>query len=433
MTELSAEQAHTIALEAFVFGYPLVLMDVSCSAFVNGQRGTFAAGPANELMHLRTFPPASFKGVVSPNADTLYSIAWLDLSDGPVVLSVPDSAGRYYLMPMLSAWTDVFASPGTRTTGNGAGSFAVVGPGWDGELPAGVPEIRSPTSMVWLIGRTQTNGVDDYEAVHRFQDGCSLEPLSGGGTEPSPPDPSVDSTSPPPEQVAAMDAATFFTRLAALMVDNPPAAADAAALDRFAAIGLTPGSFTPDPSIADALDEGVKAALPALAGALDQAAPPVNGWSVSLDIGAYGTDYGKRAAVALFGLGANLPEDAVYPHTRVDGEGRPLDGANRYVLHFERGQTPPAAAFWSLTMYDEHQYFVENPIDRYAIGDRDELVYGEDGSLDLWLQHDSPGADREANWLPAPAGAFNVILRIYRPKPEVVDGSWSVSAIRRLD
>ena len=437
MTDITSDEAQAIAAEAFVFGYPLVLIAVSRDVFLNSPPTSMGSGRLNEFSHLRAFPDASFTAVVSPNADTLYSTAMLDIAGEPVVLEVSESEGRYYLLPMLSAWTDVFASPGTRTTGNGAGTFAVVGPGWEGDLPAGVEEIRSPTALVWVIGRTQTNGKDDYENVHRFQDSLSLRPLSALAGDSTPPetvvDPDVDVATPPPAQVAAMDAATFFGRLAALMVDNPPGADDAPALERFAAIGVAPGSFEPNPDLASALDEGVKAALAGIEAAIRHMGEPVNGWSMTTHgLGAFGTDYGTRAAVAMFGLGANLAEDAVYPHTAVDGEGRTLDGANRYTLRFEPGATPPANAFWSLTMYNERQYFVDNPIDRYAIGDRDPLVFRADGSLELLLQHESPGPEQEANWLPAPAGAFTLILRIYWPRDELLDGGWVPPPIVRV-
>jgi hypothetical protein len=432
---LTAEEARALAAEAFVFGYPLVVMDVTFAVSVNST-GLMGAAP-NELLHVRAFPDPSFTDVVSPNADTLYSAASLDLSAEPVVLTVPESEGRYYLMPLLSGWTDVFASPGTRTTGAGAGSFAVAGPRWQGELPEGVEEIRSPTAMAWLIGRTQTNGKADYDSVHAFQDRLSLVPLSQWGRGPAPArerriDPAVDTSTPPPAQVAAMDAAAFFGRLAALMVDNPPAEADAPALERFARIGLSPGSFEPDPGLGGALDEGVKAGLAGLEAAVANPPGTTSGWTIHSGLGSYGTDYGKRAVVALFGLGANLDADAIYPHTAVDGDGAPLDGATRYRLRFAPGQTPPAQAFWSLTMYDERHYFVPNPIERYAIGDRDQLAYNDDGSLDLWFQHESPGAERDSNWLPAPPGPFNLILRIYWPKQEVMAAGWAPPPVEKV-
>ncbi len=435
MAAMTQVDARALAAEAFVFGYPMVLMDVSRSVFTNAPPGSFSSGPVNELVHARAFPDASFTAVVSPNADTLYSVGWLDVKNDPIVLSVPDSEGRYYLVEMLSAWTDVFASPGTRTTGNEAGAFAIVGPEWAGSLPAGVEEIRSPTSLVWLIGRAQTNGATDYPNVHRFQDGLALTPLTGWGwapeAHPEPArDPSVDVETPPPAQVAEMDAATFFGRLARLMVDNPPAPGDAPAIERFAAIGLASGRFEPDPSLTGALDEGVQAGMAEIrAGAAMKAEP--SGWVISHGVGSYGTDYGKRAVVALIGLGANLDEDAIYPHTDVDATGEPLTGANRYVLHFDAGRLPPVGAFWSLTMYDDRHYFADNALNRYAIGDRDGLAMNPDGSLDLWIQHERPEPAGVPDWLPAPEGLFNLILRLYWPKPEVLDGQWTPPAVMK--
>lgn len=435
MAQLTPEEATDIAAGAFLFGYPLVLMDVTRAVALN-KDGPSGRASLNTLSHLRSFPDASFREVVSPNADTLYSIAWLDLTSEPIVLGLPESGGRYHLMPLLSAWTDVFASPGTRTTGDRGGAFAIAGPRWRGELPAGVREIRSPTAMAWLIGRTQTNGSADYESVRRFQDALSLVPLSSWGKEyvpppPPAPDPRVDLVTPPPEQVRAMDPDAYFTRLAELMVENPPARADRAALERFAAIGLSPGSFEPDPALASAIADGARAGMSSLVDASARAGAQ-RGWTLHTGLGSYGVDYAKRAFVAMFGLGANLDEDAVYPHTSVDADGEPLSGEHSYALVFERGRTPPAQAFWSLTMYDEQQYFVENRLDRYAIGDRDPLRFGADGSLEIRLQHESPGAGREANWLPAPAGRFNLILRIYWPEQSVLDARWAPPPVERL-
>jgi hypothetical protein len=408
------EKTADLAAEAFVYGYPLVLMD-----------RTLSGAEQNQLQHLRAFPDASFRDVVSPNADTLYSIASIDLSAGPVILRLPPSEGRYHVMQLLSAWTDVFAAPGSRTTGDDGGAFAIVGPRHDGPIPEGTTELRSPTILAWLIGRTQTNGASDYENVHRFQDGISLE-------GPAVPARASGGAAPPPAQVAAMDGATFLSRLAALLVDNPPAPDDAPLLERLATIGLRPGRFTPEPGAAAALDEGVRSALERVRAAGARLGDPVDGWMTSRGTGVYGTDYLRRAAVALFGLGANLSEDALYPHTETDATGAPLHGANRYRLRFARGQTPPARAFWSLTLYDEHHYFADNPIDRYAIGDRDALAYSEDGSLELWLQHDRPEGERAANWLPAPDGPFSLMLRIYWPEQDAVDGTWTPPPVEKV-
>ena len=437
------DRAFKVGVEAYIYGYPLVLMDVTKRVMTNVPSPRLIAAPVNQFAHVPSFPDPAVKVVVSPNADTPYSVAWLDLSKEPVVLHVPDTNGRYYLMPMLDAWTNVFASPGKRTTGTGEGNFAVVGPGWQGKLPGGVKEIKAPTSMVWIIGRTQTNGKDDYGAVHAIQKQYTLTPLSSFGKPYTPPaglpiDPQVDMRTPPVKQVAAMDVATFFGTMRSLMALNPPTPADLPAFKRFEAIGFVPGKYfdigTLDPATRKGLERALKACqekIKSLASGVSSANE--NGWQVQrTGMGSYGTNYQKRAYVALVGLGANLPQDAIYPMTKVDSEGKPLSGANRYVIHFDKGQTPPVNAFWSVTMYDTQRFFVPNSIDRYAIGDRDRLTYNEDGSLDLSLQHDSPGPDKEHNWLPAPEGEFILIMRLYWPKDSMLDGSWKIPGVRRV-
>jgi hypothetical protein len=435
---LTEEDAVRLGTEAYVYGFPLVLMDVTRQVQTTNTKPADGKGP-NRFMHSRKFPDHTFTAVVSPNADTLYSNAWLDLTKEPVVLSVPAMGKRYYLMQLLDAWTNTFACPGTRTTGSGKGDFAVVGPDWKGKLPEGVREIRSPTNMVWLIGRTQTNGPDDYKAVHAIQEHYRLTPLSAWNKKYTPPDvpiqAGVDAKTPPSRQVAAMDAATFFARLNALMKDNPPAAADAPVLARLAAVGVAPGKpfdlTALDPAVAAGLRRGPGVARERLTAAAKMVqGKGANGWDVARNFGTYGTKYPARAVVALFALGANLPEDALYPRTRTDADGKVLTGANRYVIHFPKGQLPPVNAFWSVTLYNSKQAFVENPIGRFAIGDRDRLKFDEDGSLTLYVQHESPGADKLSNWLPAPGDEFNLIMRLYWPKPEALDGTWKPPAVR---
>jgi hypothetical protein len=376
------------------------------------------------------------------NIDTLYSWAWLDLSTEPIVLSVPDTHGRYYMMPMLDAWTNVFASPGTRTTGNKAGNFAVTGPGWKGTLPEGVKEIKSPTNITWIIGRTQTNGPDDYPAVNALQAQYKLTPLSRFGKTYTPPpgviNPAIDMKVGPGDQVAKMDSTTFFKTLARLMASNPPPAADAPILAMLAKIGVVPGrDFDPsklDPAVAKELEKSVPLAVEKLQAAGRKWGKPVNGWNVPpMNVGAFGTDYGFRAVVAFIGLGANLPADAVYPFAFVDGDDKPLNGANRYVVHFDKGQTPPANAFWSLTMYDAQGFPVENPINRYTISSWMPLKSNADGSLDMYIQKDSPGADTKSNWLPAPASEFTITMRVYWPKPAMLDGTWKPPPVKKVD
>ncbi|MFO1407922.1 MAG: DUF1254 domain-containing protein [Steroidobacteraceae bacterium] len=431
-------------IEAVVYGYPLVIMDVTKKKTTNFAAPAAFGAPVNQFCNVRAFPDASFKDVVRANVDTLYSSVFLDLAAEPIVLSVPDTHGRYYLMPMMDAWTNVFASPGKRTTGTKAGHFAITGPGWKGTLPSGVTEVKSPTNMVWIIGRTQTNGPQDYAAVHAIQDGYRLVPLSKFGrpytAPPGKVDPAVDMKTPPVEQVAKMTSAQFFDRFAHLLKDNPPPASEAPILAKLAKIGIVPGQpFDPsklDPAVAKGLSQALPAALAKLNEASAKTGAPVNGWRVPpMVLGQYGSQYGVRAAVAMFGLGANVPADAVYPSVYVDADGQPLDGAHRYVIHFDKGQVPPVEAFWSVTMYDPHSFFVANSINRYAVSSWMPLVKNADGSIDLYVRHDSPGKDKEANWLPAPAsGAFNMTMRMYWPSekaPSIIDGSWKPPGVKK--
>jgi len=431
-------------VQAVVYGLPLVIMDITMKKSINVARpvGTFA--PANQFAHLREFPNAAFKDVVRANVDTLYSSAFLDLAKEPIVLSVPDTHGRYYLLPMLDMWTNIFASPGKRTTGTKPGNFAITGPGWTGTLPAGMQELKSPTNGVWILGRTQTNGPKDYPAVHAIQDGYKLVPLSAFGKPYTPPQgtvyPNVDMKAAPVDTLQKMTSADFFDALAQLLKSNPPPASDAPILAKLATIGVVPGEkFDPsklDPAVARGLDKSLTVALDKLQEAAKNSGAPVNGWRIPPSIlGKFGTEYGIRGIVALVGLGANLPEDAVYPTTYVDAEGKALNGANRYTLHFDKGLTPPVNAFWSVTMYDAQSFFVDNAIDRYAIGSWMPLKRNSDGSIDLYLQQDSPGNDKAANWLPAPAGDFNLTLRMYWPNdknPSIIDGSWEPPAVTRV-
>jgi hypothetical protein len=383
------------------------------------------------------------------NVDTLYSSAFLDLSKEPLVLSVPDTHGRYYLLPLMDAWTNVLATPGTRTRGNAAGNFLVVGPAWTGTPPAGMEVLKSTTNMVWLLGRTQTNGPEDYAAVHAVQDGYKLTPLSRFGQPYTPVKPAVDSNydvkTPPVEKLKAMSAAQFFDSLGMLLKANPPAAADAPIIAELRRLGIVPGHrFDPshlDPAVAKGLLGSVQLALQKLQAAVAQmgstdSSHSENGWHIPpMSVGNFGTNYQLRAIITLIAFGANLPADAVYPTTFVDGDGKQLNGSNRYTLHFEKGETPPVNAFWSVTLYGPDSFFVVNSINRQAISSWMPLKHGSNGSLDIYIQKDSPGKERQSNWLPAPDGDFNLTLRMYWPKdkqPSILNGSWTPPAVRQV-
>ena len=442
VTRETAEEAAADAMEAYIYGYPLVTMEMTRRVMTNVAAPTGKLAPMGRFAHLRSYPSPTDKEVTAPNADTLYSLAWLDLAAEPYVLSVPDSAGRYYLMPLLSGWTDVFEVPGKRTTGTGPQTYLITGPGWKGTVPGGTVELASPTNMVWIVGRTYCTGTpEDYQAVHRFQDQIALVPLSAYGKPYTPPpgkvDPTVDMKTPVRDQVNRMSATAYFKLLAALMKDNPPSEEDASVVAAMAKIGIVAGQDFDikklEPAAAAAVEGTPQAAWKRIMAEAQHMGTTVNGWHFSLETGLYGTDYLQRAVVAAIGLGANRPEDAIYPYTQVDGEGKRLSGGNKYVLRFPRGELPPVNGFWSLTMYDPSFFFVPNPIDRFSISPRTSPRANADGSVDIYIQNESPGKDKESNWLPAPRGEFTLMLRMYWPQEPVLDESWYPPAVLKAE
>jgi hypothetical protein len=432
---LAPSAIQTLAEEAYSYFYSLVTMDVTRLQLTNpAQRGQTGRGAANTLVHIRAFPDAGFRSVVAPNFDTLYSSAWLDLADGPALLSVPDSGGRYYLLPMLDMWTDAFAVPGQRTTGTDAARYLIVPPGWQGETPPGTQLIQAPTPVLWMIGRTQTDGPADYASVHAFQDGISLtrpdgSPLSTTSRQSVAPA-SVDPMVEPLETVNGLSAVEFFGYAARLIAEHPTHATDFSILARIQALGIAAGKdfdvYGWDTEQLAALEAGAADALDGQREVVAKLAQVVNGWGMNIHtMGVYGNYYLKRAAVALVGLGANPAEDAVYPLLLADGNGDHVVGERDYVQHFGADQLPPVHAFWSTTMYDKHSFQAANALNRFALGDRDPLTYNDDGSLDIYYGPTDPGGDRTANWLPAPPGPLRIIMRLYSPRSRVLDGRWA--------
>ena len=322
---ITEEQAHAIGVAAYLYFYPLVTMDLTRRQSTNVEPGKeLGKGPINTFTNVPVYPPANFKGVVRPNFDTLYSIAWLDLTNEPVVVSVPDTAGRYYLLPMLDMWTDVFASPGWRTTGTQAGNFVVVPPGWRGDLNLvnDAQRIAAPTPYVWIIGRTKTDGPADYDAVHKIQAGFRVTPLSQWGKPAAPVqvkiDPSIHMKTPPKTQVDTMPADKFFAYAAELIKLQPPHITDQPIIALMRRIDIEPGKSFDfarlDPVVRRALEGAPQDAQKLMAWKIPTLATVVNGWSMNINtMGVYGNYYLKRAIVAQLGLGANLPEDAIYP------------------------------------------------------------------------------------------------------------------------
>ena len=438
---VTPDEAKAIAEEAYIYGYPLVTMEYTRRVLTNVAEPVGTKAPMGQLIRLREYPNAKFRDVTAPNADTLYTTAFIDVTKEPYVLSLPDADGRYYLFPMLDGWTNVFQVPGKRTTGTGPQKYAITGPNWQGTLPAGVTEYKSPTGIVWVLGRIYCTGTpEDYAAVHKMQDEISIVPLSAYGKEYAAPagkvDPQIDMKTPVRDQVNSLSTAAYFQLLADLMKDNPPAAADAPVIANMAKLGIAPGNkFN-----FEALDAGVQAALKdvpqqafgKIMEHFKSAGEDENGWVFTTKTGEYGTEYLQRALVTAIGLGANRPHDAVYPTSEVDAAGQPYSGANKYVMHFPKGQLPPVDGFWSLTMYNGAYFFVDNPLNRYTLSARNDLKANPDGSVDLYLQHENPGPDKESNWLPAPADKFILMLRLYWPKetsPSLLNGTWKIPAV----
>jgi hypothetical protein len=427
------------ASDAYVYGYPLVTMEMTRRVITNVAQVQGTRGPMGEIIKLRAYPDASFRDITAPNADTLYTTAFFDVGDEPWVLSAPDMKGRYFLLPFLDGWTNVFAVPGSRTTGTQAQTFVITGPGWSGAVPEGLTQLKSPTAIVWLLGRIYCTGTpEDYAEVHALQDAFKLQPLSTWGKTYVPPtgkvDPAIDMKTAVRDQVNRLSTSEFFTLLADLMKRNPPEAADAPGLERFKAIGLIPGrSFN-----GKALDSRWDRRLPELS--YDRimlharSLKRENGWIFTTKTGLYGTDYLQRAFITGVGLGANRPQDAVYPMSQRASLLEAYEGGNKYTLRFEKGQLPPVKGFWSLTMYDDQMFFVANPINRYSMSLRTNPKLEPNGSLVIYIQHESPGSDKEANWLPSPKGKFQLMLRLYWPdenEPSILDGSWVIPKVEK--
>jgi len=430
-----------LGAEAYLYGYPLVIMETT------RLQSAKYIGPENQLRMVRQFPNAQFKEVVRPNVDTLYTTAFISMKEGPWAFEMPANNKRYELMPFMDAWTNVFASPGTRTSGNQGGTYLLAGPEWNGQVPKGMTLLKSPTDMVWLIGRTQTNGTADFATVHELQNRLRLSKW------PQPPDSlsaSTDSkrdaqpswqvsTEPsltPVAQMKALNTTEFFNRLMKLMVSNPPSPEDAPLLARLAQLEIKPGQAVHlSGSNALSFSLGRWIANQRVMKALNTKAQD-GSWSYPpLNLGRYGTDYNTRAAVAMVGLGANLPEDAMYPNTALDHQGQALNGKHRYRLHFAANALPPVKAFWSITAYGADEFLIDNPMQRFAIGDRDPLVFNADGSLDLWVQATPPSQkEAAANWLPVQMGApFLLNARLYWPEDKALNGQWKMPAVERLN
>ncbi len=442
-------EAREIAIDAYMYAYPMVTMEVTRRVMTNVEKAEGSKAPMGQFARLRTYPAVDDHSVTAPNADTLYTLTWLDVSKEPWILSIPDMKDRFYLFPMLDMWTNVFEDPGKRTTGTKAQKYAITGPGWSGTLPAGVTEYKSPTGMVWVLGRIYASGTpEDYKAVHALQDQVTAVPLSAYGKPYTPPagkvDAAIDMKKEPRDQVNAMDGASYFKLFAELLKTNPPSAEDAPMVAKLAKIGIVPGqdfdAAKLDPAAAKGIAAAPKPAQDKISSWLKEAvvagdAKLENGWLYFSKVGTYGTSYRQRAMITWYGLGANRMQDAVYPTSEGPELIKKYSGAHKYVWHVPKGQMPPVDGFWSLTMYDKNYFFVPNSINRYTVSSRTKFKPNADGSVDVYVQRESPGKDKEANWLPAPEGDFVLMMRLYGPKekaPSILDGTWKPPEVKQV-
>lgn len=439
-----AQDALDSATDVYLYGYPLVTFDMVRAQNTNVAVSGPENAPMGQMIKMRSYPAVDNHCCAAPNADTLYTMAWFDVSSEPWIVSMPDMGDRYYILPFIDGWSEVISVASQPLNGGAAQSYAITGPNWSGTLPDNIIEVKSPTAMVWLLGRIYSTGTDDdYKQVHDLQDAFDLRPLSALGQDWTPPtasvDPAIDMKTSVRAQVNGMDAEAYFNRLAQLMETNPPAPQDTDIVDKMNALGIVAGAaYKRSPDLTDEQLATVPKQAQMRAGLRLKKTPTQNGWLFFTDgVGNWGTDYELRAMANLLGPGWNRPSDAIYPISQMDAQGKPYDGANHdYVIRLDADKMPPAKAFWSLTIYDADMFFVPNPVDRYAVGSHTPLTQNPDGSIDILVQATSPGADKETNWLPAPKGPFQLVLRLYDPEtdaPSILNGSWTPPAVQVVE
>ncbi|RVJ84185.1 DUF1254 domain-containing protein [Sinorhizobium medicae] len=444
----SVLEAKDIAEEGLIYGLPLVMNYAVMQEFaVDRNSGQFKA-PFNEINNMHHVATPADTAIITPNSDTPYSFVWLDLRAEPMVLSVPAiDKDRYYSIQLIDGNTYNFGYIGTRATGTEPGDYLVVGPDWKGETPAGIKKVfRSTTPFTFTAIRTQLFNRDDMPRVEKIQAGYTAQPLSAFLKQPAPPaSPKIDFL--PATTAGIKD--NFFQYLDASLQFVPETSRDKAIRARLAKIGIGPGKTFEFEDLSlehkDAIRVAMKQGNDKVDKWLTNGNKNINGWNIGSFFGDeafFNGDWTMRAGAAKGGLYGNDAVEAMYPYTRTDTTGEPLDGSkHKYTITFAPGQLPPVNAFWSVTMYDgKSQFLVKNPIDRYLINSPmlPGMKRAPDGSLTLYIQKDSPGADKEANWLPAPDGTIYLVMRLYWPKPmppsilPAGEGTWQPPGVKRV-
>lgn len=445
----------SLAAEAYLYGYPLVYNLDTMAEQASGKIAT--GGPVNTFGHAKALlgPEVAF---VAPNNDTLYSNLMADVTQEPLVLHLPDTHKRYYVMQFVDAWTNNFAYLGRRATGTEEGLYLLAGPDWEGETPDGMTLVQSPTNIFAIVGRVAVQGKADIPNVLAIQQDIWVTPLSLYPQRPNNSQRKFGDWDLAPFDERVSDELKFWEQMRTGIKLFPPPEAEQAYIQKFASLGLLADEspyVNPDPELVETLQAGAaefKEFMEATVAQTAKVIEPVNGWSIPMHIFDYNLNHFQigtidaprwkiqdraqsffiRALAARIGLWGNHAYEAVYPIGDMDGNGDRLVGEYPHVLHLD--ELPPTDAFWSITMYQPPKfYLVANPINRYSIGDRTPgLQYNADGSLDIYFQHESPGPGKESNWLPAPAGPFRVVMRMYQPHEAVLDGSYILPPIRKL-
>jgi hypothetical protein len=433
-----------IATLAYIWGFPLVTMERQFN-FVTSPNVPpgIGRGPSNSISCATELANASFTDVVTPNSDTLYCQSQFDLRREPMVVVVPLISDRYYSFEFLDAYTNDYAYLGQRASGGNGGTYLMAGPDWNGQVPEGMTKIWNPTNLAWLITRTLVKGPADVPNVIAIQDKIVIKPLSAfqANTTSSPAPVTETNASKeipigPQPTLIAPTGIKIFDEIGAAMEGNPLNPPDPVLVTKLASIGVGPGkvpSTEANDTIKTALQAGITEGQKLIDAKVASIGTVVNGWLVNPQFGVYGTDYLFRAATTQFGLGANIGQEAFYPGTFTDSQGQPLNGNNSYLIHFKPGQTPPVDGFWSVSMYNDKNLFIDNPINRYSIGKYTEgLKNNTDGSLDIFIQNKNPGPDKESNWLPSPEGSFNMVMRLYLPQPAALNGTWQLPLVQQV-
>ena len=417
--------------DAYVYAFPLVIMDATKISATNTEEAFTKKAPVNQFIHSAALADAQFRTVVTPNVDTIYSQVWYDLSEEPMVYELPET-DRFCKVQVLDGWTN------TAAVLDKAGAYAITLSTWEGELPEGVTRIDVPTSMAWSITRIVLSGEEDLPNVYAIQEKMKLMPLSdyisGDTYEPPRGSYSEENDYIPVDKVLSMDPVTFFNKANELMVKNSPAAADKEMLEKIAAVNIGPGMEFDTSVLTGDVAENWKTMLTEVQLKLikegQKFSKKLGQWDYFGEpIGDFNTEYAYRALVALAGLGANTVEVALYPKIEQDADGNTLTGEKSYLLHFESYPQVLEGGFWSVTAYGDDDFLIDNPIDRYCINDRSGLQANDDGSVDIILSEDAP--ENTTNWLPVGDGGFHLYMRIYTPDMDALD-TWTAPTITEI-